>query len=184
MTITGVLFALLLAATTFSLLLRLLGTDRLVADVMSGLHKPLQAVGVVLGVLLLCAFVLDAFELTFLVVPIVMPPLLSRVGDAAWVSALVLLVLQLGFLLPPFGYSLVLARGHDAARPGWAALGRELLPYLLWLLAVIALVAVWPAPTLWLRSAPLHLPAADAMNAERIDELMREMSKPRDARAP
>ena len=184
MVITGMLFALLLAATTFSLLLRLLGTDRLVAQVMSGLRDPLQAVGVVLGVLVLCAFVLDAFELTFLVVPIVMPPLLSRVGDAAWVSALVLLVLQLGFLLPPFGYSVVLARGHAVDRPSWAALTRELLPYLLWLLAVIVLVVAWPEPTHWLRTAPEHLPPADAMDADRIDELMRDMSKPRDARAP
>jgi TRAP-type mannitol/chloroaromatic compound transport system permease large subunit len=151
---------------------------------MSGLRDPLQAVGVVLGVLVLCAFVLDAFELTFLVVPIVMPPLLSRVGDAAWVSALVLLVLQLGFLLPPFGYSVVLARGHAVDRPSWAALTRELLPYLLWLLAVIVLVVAWPEPTHWLRTAPEHLPAADAMDADRVDELMRDMSKPRDARAP
>jgi TRAP-type mannitol/chloroaromatic compound transport system permease large subunit len=184
MVITGMLFALLLAATTFSLLLRLLGTDRMVTAQLSGLGSPLQALGLVLSVLLLCAFVLDAFELTFLVVPIVMPPLLSRVGDAAWVSALVLLVLQLGFLLPPFGYSVVLARGHAAERPSWAALARELLPYLLWLLMVIALTLAWPAPTLWLRSAPVHLPPDDSMNAERIDQLMREMSRPRDAKAP
>ena len=184
MAITGMLFALLVAATTFSLLLRLLGTDRMVTALLSGLGSPLQAVGLVLGVMLLCAFVLDAFELTFLVVPIVMPPLLSRVGDAAWMSALALLVLQLGFLLPPFGYSVVLARGHAAERPSWAALGRELLPYLLWLLMVIALTLAWPSPTLWLRSAPVHLPPDDAMNAERIDELMREMSRPRDAKAP
>ena len=185
MVITGVLFALLLAATTFSLLLRLLGTDRLVTDIMVHLGGgPRTAVLAVLGVLLLCAFVLDAFELTFLVVPIVMPPLLSRVGDAAWVSALVLLVLQLGFLLPPFGYSVVLARGQTVERPSWAAIVRPLLPYLLWLLAVIALVVAWPEPTRWMRSAPIHLPPDDAMNADRIDELMREMSKPRDAGAP
>jgi hypothetical protein len=30
----------------------------------------------------------------------------------------------------------------------------------------------------------LHLPPVDAMNADRVDELMREMSKPRDAKAP
>jgi TRAP-type mannitol/chloroaromatic compound transport system permease large subunit len=185
MVITGVLFALLLAATTFSLLLRLLGTDRLVADAMVAFGGgSRQAVLLVLGVLLLCAFVLDAFELTFLVVPIVMPPLLSRVGDAAWVSTLVLLVLQLGFLLPPFGYSVVLARGLARERPTWAAIGRPLLPYLLWLLAVIALVVAWPQPTQWMRTAPLHLPPVDAMNADRVDELMREMSKPRDAKAP
>ena len=34
------------------------------------------------------SLVLDAFELIFLVVPLVMPPLLAQVPDAAWVSAL------------------------------------------------------------------------------------------------
>ncbi|HEU5294109.1 MAG TPA: TRAP transporter large permease subunit [Burkholderiaceae bacterium] len=184
MVITGVLFALLLAATTFSLLLRLLGTDRLVAGLVAALSSPRQTVLVVLGVLLLCAFVLDAFELTFLVVPIVMPPLLSRVGDAAWVSALVLLVLQLGFLLPPFGYSVVLARGQTAERPPWPVLTRALGPYLLWLLSVTVLLVAWPEPTRWLRSAPVHLPAPDALDAQRIDDLLREMSRPRDGQAP
>jgi len=49
------------------------------------------------------------------------------------------------------------------------------------LLAVIGVVVAWPAPTHWLRSAPVHLPPADAMDAERIEQLMREMSKPRDS---
>jgi len=176
MVITGVLFALLLAATTFSLLLRLLGTDRVVADLMSTFSSPRQAVAAVLGVLLLCAFVLDAFELTFLVVPIVMPALLARVGDAAWVSALVLLVLQLGFLLPPFGLSVVLARGHSGTHVPWPALARALLPYLLWLVAVIVMIGAWPAPTRWLRSAPVHLAPVDAVPNDRVEELMREMS--------
>ena len=43
----------------------------------------------------------------FLVIPIVMPPLLAAVPDAAWVAALTLLVLQAGFLLPPLGYAIV-----------------------------------------------------------------------------
>src|SRR5439155_15873483 len=110
----------------------------------------------------------DAFELTFLVIPIVMPPLLSRVADAAWVSALVLLVLQLGFLLPPFGYSIVLARGQHEERPPWPAIGRALAPYLLWLLSVVALVIAWPQPTQWLRTAPLHLSADDPLDADRL----------------
>jgi TRAP-type mannitol/chloroaromatic compound transport system permease large subunit len=185
MTITGVLFALLLAATSFSLVLRLLGTDRLVTDWIVHLGgSNTQATLVVLGVLLLCAFVLDAFELTFLVIPIVMPPLLSRVGDAAWVSALVLLVLQLGFLLPPFGYSVVLARGGQARRSPWTAIVRELLPYLLCLVAVIAVVIVLPQQTLWLRSAPVHLPADNAMSPSQLDDLLRKMSPPTDKTSP
>jgi TRAP-type mannitol/chloroaromatic compound transport system permease large subunit len=185
MTITGVLFALLLAATTFSLVLRLLGTDHLVTDWIVHLGgSNTRAVLAVLGVLLLCAFVLDAFELTFLVIPIVMPPLLSRVGDAAWVSALVLLVLQLGFLLPPFGYSVVLARGGQPERSSWPVIVRELLPYLLWLMAVIGVVIVLPQPTLWLRSAPVHLPADNSIDTNQLDDLLRKMSPPRDKALP
>ena len=65
----------------------------------------------VLGVIGLCAFVLDAFEIIFVIVPIVIPPLLIRVADARWVAVLVLLTLQSSFLLPPFGYALMMVRG-------------------------------------------------------------------------
>jgi len=121
--LTGALFALLVAATSFSLLLRAFGTDRLVGAAMLSLQgHPWQAVGAVLAALLGSAFVLDAFELIFLVVPIVMPPLLAQVADAAWVATLALLVLQLGFLLPPAGYAVVLARANaPSARAGGAA---------------------------------------------------------------
>ncbi len=177
MAMTGALFALLAAATTFSLLLRAFGTDLLVAQTMQRMQgHPVAAMLTVLGVLLACAFVLDAFELIFLVVPIVMPPLLAQVGDAAWVAALTLLVLQAGFLLPPFGYAVVLARGQTAPRPSLGAMARMLAPFLAALLAVIAFTILVPASTQWLRSAPASVGAATPMDAEKLDRLMREMS--------
>jgi TRAP-type mannitol/chloroaromatic compound transport system permease large subunit len=179
MSLTGALFALLLAATSFSLLLRAFGTDRLVGQAMLALQgHPMLALGAVLGVLLACAFVLDAFELIFLVVPIVMPPLLAQVADAAWVAALVLLVLQGGFLLPPVGYAVVLARGRSQPRPSVGAMARVLWPYLAWAGAVLLLVAAWPQTTRWLRTDPAtnNTPAIDSNDVER---LMREMSAPR-----
>jgi TRAP-type mannitol/chloroaromatic compound transport system permease large subunit len=176
--LTGTLFALLVAATTFSLLLRAFGTDLLVAGWMQRLQgQPLLAVLTVLAVLLSCTFVLDAFELIFLVVPIVMPPLLALVDDAAWVAALTLLVLQAGFLVPPFGYAVVLARGQLRPRPPAAALARALLPYLLCLLAVLALVIAVPATTRWLRTVPSTLPAS-TMSPEELDQRMHEMAPP------
>ena len=111
--ITGALFSLLIAATTFTLVLRLLGTDRLVDRIWSPafLAATIAAVAIVLAVIGLCAFVLDAFEIIFVIVPIVIPPLLIRVADARWVAVLVLLTLQSSFLLPPFGYALMMVRG-------------------------------------------------------------------------
>src|SRR6185312_4065175 len=110
--ITGALFSLLLAATTLTLVLRLLGTDRLVNSAIAAIPgNDVVVVAVVLATIGLCAFVLDAFEIIFVIVPIVIPALLIRVADARWVAVLVLLTLQTSFLLPPFGYALMMVRG-------------------------------------------------------------------------
>src|SRR5262249_15237824 len=85
----------ILTASTFTLVLRLLGTDRLVSNLVGAIPGgDVFVVAVVLGVIGLCAFVLDAFEIIFVIVPIAIPPLLIRVADARWVSVLILMTLQ------------------------------------------------------------------------------------------
>ncbi len=141
--ITGALFSLLLAATTFTLVLRLLGTDRLVNNLVGAIPgSDGVAVAVVLGVIGLCAFVLDAFEIIFVIVPIVIPPLLVRVADARWVSVLILLTLQSSFLLPPFGYALMMVRGVAKNPAPFRPFLRALLPFLVaqWLLLLFVLL--------------------------------------------
>jgi tripartite ATP-independent transporter DctM subunit len=135
--ITGALFTLLLAATTFTLVLRLLGTDRLVNNLVGGISgSDVLVVAIVLSVIGLCAFVLDAFEIIFVIVPIVIPPLLVRVADVRWVSVLVLLTLQSSFLLPPFGYALMMVRGVAKNPAPFRPFVRALIPFLAaqWLL--------------------------------------------------
>jgi len=142
--ITGALFSLLLAATTFTLILRLLGTDRLVGNLVTAMPgSDVLAVAIVLAVIGLCAFVLDAFEIIFVIVPIVIPALLVRVADARWVSVLVLLTLQSSFLLPPFGYSLMMVRGAAKNPAPFRLFVRALAPFLIaqWLLLVAVLFA-------------------------------------------
>jgi TRAP-type mannitol/chloroaromatic compound transport system permease large subunit len=179
MALTGALFALLLAAATLSYMLRAAGCDVLVANALARLSgQPRLATATVLAGLLLMAFVLDAFELVFLVVPIVMPPLLSQVPDASWVACLTLLTLQAGFLLPPWGYAVVMTRSlAGSAAPRTAALARELLPYLAALAAVALLIFVQPGLTGWLRTAPDSL--APTVPLQDVDELLRAMSPQR-----
>ena len=141
--ITGALFSLLIAATTFTLILRLLGTDRLVAGLVAGIPGgDVLATAAILAVIGLCAFVLDAFEIIFVIVPIVIPPLLVRVADARWVAVLVLLTLQASFLLPPFGYALMMVRGAARNPAPFRPFLRALAPFLLaqWLLLVVVLM--------------------------------------------
>ena len=171
MTLTGLLLALLVAATSFSLVLRGFGTDLLIAEALHALAaQPRLLLVCVLAGLVVCSFVLDAFEMVFLVIPLVMPPVLMAVPDAAWVAALTLLVLQAGFLLPPFGYAVMMSRGAVPGAPGLGALSRALLPQLLAQAALIAAVLFWPQITQWARPAE----SAVATPAHDADRLMQE----------
>lgn len=148
MAVTGALFALFVAATTFTLVFRAFGTDvvlaRLIQDIPGGAVGSAVAV---LSVFALCAFVLDAFEIIFVIVPIVMPPLLMRVPDAVWMAAATMLVLQASFLIPPFGYAVMMARGGSASSVPTAPLVRALAPYLAAQFLVLASVVAVPSLT-------------------------------------
>ena len=142
---TGVLFAPLMAATAFTLVLRLLGTDRLVAGWLTALPGgDASAIAVVLILIALSAFVLDAFEIIFVVVPILIPALLMRVSDAVWVAVLVLLTLQASFLMPPVGYALMMTRSALGAATPLGPVIRALAPFLAVQAAVLALLIAFP----------------------------------------
>ncbi|MFO1148764.1 MAG: TRAP transporter large permease subunit [Alsobacter sp.] len=143
---TGALFALLVAATTLTLVLRVLGTDKLVMSLLRAMPGgDGLAAAIVLGILGISALVLDAFEIIFVIVPILAPPLLERASDAVWVAVLILLVLQTSFMAPPFGYALMLVQATARDRVPHTALWRALAPFLAAQAGVLLLVFVWPA---------------------------------------
>jgi TRAP-type C4-dicarboxylate transport system permease large subunit len=158
MTVTGALFALLVAATMFTLVLRAFGTDRWVAGALTRLGAgEWGALLIVLGIVAACALVLDAFEMIFVVIPVAMPPLLTVVHDATWVSVLTLLILQASFLAPPLGYAVLMVR-QSVRGISLSGLTRALLPYLAAQLLVLALVLAWPA-LVWQRNPTTIGPA-------------------------
>jgi tripartite ATP-independent transporter DctM subunit len=146
--LTGALFFLLVAATTLTLVLRILGTDQLVAAWIAAIPGgPLGATLIVLGGIALCALVLDAFEIIFVVVPIVIPPLLIRVVDARWVAVLVLLALQASFINPVIGYAVMMTRTVLKKEIPFPALLRSLAPYLFAQAALLLAVLLVPQLT-------------------------------------
>jgi TRAP-type mannitol/chloroaromatic compound transport system permease large subunit len=111
-------------------------------------HVPGGATGAAVAVLVvfaLAAVVLGAFEIVFVIVPIVMPPVLTRAPDAVWISVLALLALQASFLVPPAGYAVMMARSAMAQKTSVRALARALAPFLAAQLVVLALVVLIPS---------------------------------------
>jgi tripartite ATP-independent transporter DctM subunit len=146
--LTGALFFLLVAATTLTLVLRILGTDQLVANWIAAIPGgTLSATLIVLAGIGLSALVLDAFEIIFVIVPIVIPPLLIRVADARWVAVLVLLALQASFINPLIGYAVMMTRTVLKQAIPFRALLRSLLPYLFAQAALLLAVLLLPQLT-------------------------------------
>ena len=177
--LSGALFALLVGATTFSLIFRLMGTDRWIADLLlNSAWSPRTTAALVLLAVALCAWVLDAFEMIFVVIPIVAPPLVAMLGDAQQAAVLLLLVLQLSFLIPPMGYAVLIARSRAGlGTVALAALLRALAPFVAVQCAVTALVFMLPALVHRLDAAAPAISSAPPMSDQDIDQQMRDMAQ-------
>jgi TRAP-type mannitol/chloroaromatic compound transport system permease large subunit len=144
--LSGALMALLVGATVFSLVLRLYGTDRWLGQLM--LSSPLPAhvtAALVLVLVGACALAMDAFEMVFVVVPLVAPPLIQMLGDAQQVAVLFLFTLQMSFLLPPLGYAVMIARARSPHTVSGGQLLRAVAPYVACQLLVLLVVFFEPA---------------------------------------
>jgi tripartite ATP-independent transporter DctM subunit len=146
--VSGALFALLVAATTFTLILRILGTDALLTQLLAALPGDANtAIAAALVIIIVSALVLDAFEIIFVIVPIIMPGVLIKAPDAAWVAALTILTLQASFLIPPVGYAIMMTRSGEPDPVASGPLFRALIPYMAALIAIIALTIAFPSLT-------------------------------------
>src|SRR5487761_2232383 len=111
--ITAMIFLILIGATMFSLVFRALGGDDMVNRALTNLPGGVN--GAVLAVMLamfLLGFVMDAFEIIFVVVPIVAPALLQMPGvDPVWLGIMMAVTLQTSYMPPPLGPTLFYLRG-------------------------------------------------------------------------
>ena len=182
LSLSGALMALLIGATTFSLVFRAFETDAWLSKaVLNPGLGPLPGAMLILLFVAACAWVLDAFEMIFVIIPIVAPPLINRLGgDAQQASVLLLLVLQASFLIPPMGYAVQMARAQ--AGPGdisTASLVRAVAPYVLVQCLVTAAVLARPALVHLLDAPPAASTPAGAPSEQDLERQIREMSNPR-----
>ena len=149
--VTAMVFMILLGASLFSLVFRGLGGDEMIADFLTGLPGGVvTAMVLVMLVMFLLGFVLDFIEITFVVVPIVGPVLMAMGLDPLWLGVMIALNLQTSFLTPPFGFSLFYLRGVCPDSVPTIAIYRGVVPFIAIQVAVLGLLAVWPALVTWL----------------------------------
>jgi tripartite ATP-independent transporter DctM subunit len=150
--ITSMIFLILIGATLFSLVFRGLNGDDLVQRGLGEL--PGGAAGAILVVMIgmfLLGFVMDAFEIIFVVIPIVAPPLLKMEGvDPVWLGIMMALNLQTSYMHPPLGPTLFFLRGVAPPEITTRHIYVGIIPFVL--IQLLALVVLWYVPGLatWL----------------------------------
>ncbi|MEA2093571.1 MAG: TRAP transporter large permease subunit, partial [Pseudomonadota bacterium] len=149
--ITCMVFMILIGASVFSLVFRGYGGDDIVAGLLNSL--PGGKIGAMLAVMLLMfllGFVLDFIEITFVVVPIVGPVLLTMGLDPVWLGIMIALNLQTSFLTPPFGFALFYLRGVAPAEVTTLQIYQGVMPFIGLQLLMLILLAFWPQLATWL----------------------------------
>ncbi|MEZ8141883.1 C4-dicarboxylate ABC transporter [Enterovibrio norvegicus FF-162] len=149
--VTAMVFLILIGASLFALVFRGFGGDDIVRDFLTSLPGGVfGAMALVMLVLFLLGFFLDFIEITFVVVPIVAPILLTMGVDPVWLGIMIALNLQTSFLTPPFGFSLFYLRGVAPDSISTSDIYRGVIPFIFIQLLMLGLLAYWPTLATWL----------------------------------
>lgn len=152
--ITGMTLFVLMCAQVFSLSFRGLGGDDLIDRLFEFLPGGLWG-GVIFMMLLLfvLGFFLDWIEITYIVLPLLLPFFHAQGADIVWLCMLVAMNLQTSFLTPPFGWSLFYLKGVAPPQITTGDIYQGVLPYIGIQVIGLLLVMVFPALATWLPKA-------------------------------
>ncbi|TMH02206.1 MAG: TRAP transporter large permease subunit [Betaproteobacteria bacterium] len=147
MRLTGMMFLLLMGASTFTLVFRGLNGVQMVHGLLGKLPGGLDvAILAVFAVTFCFGFFLDALEIVLLVVPIALPPLLALGAHPIWLTALMALTVQTSFLMPPSGFALFFLRSIAPRDVGTRDIYAGALPFIV--IQLVAIVLLWRFPGL------------------------------------
>ncbi len=148
---TAFIFGIFVGATAFAIVLRQLGGDVFIEDVLTSL--PLGPNGVVVFVIFIAflfGFFLDWLEITLIFLPLMAPVILGLGFDPIWFVVLFAVALQTSFLTPPVGFSLFYLKGVVPPEITMLDIYRGIVPFVALQIVAIALVFLFPQLVLWL----------------------------------
>ena len=145
MKLSGMIFMILIGATAFSLVFNELGGSDLILEFFS---EDIGNVWVFIAVSMLSIFILgffiDFIEISFIIVPILVPVMAAFGIDPIWFAVLIAMNLQASFLTPPFGLSLFFLKGAAGNSVTTMQIYKGIIPFILLQLLGLGLVIVFP----------------------------------------
>ena len=143
--LSGMIFMILIGATAFSLVFNELGGSDIILEFFS---EDIGDVWVFIILSMLSIFILgffiDFLEISFIIVPILVPIMAAFGIDPIWFAVLIALNLQASFLTPPFGLALFFLKGAAGDKVKTIEIYKGVIPFILLQLLGLGLVILFP----------------------------------------
>jgi tripartite ATP-independent transporter DctM subunit len=143
--VTAMVFAILIGATAFSMVFTYTGGDTIIEDVMMSL--PGEKWGFIITsmlVIMFLGFFIDFVEISYIIVPILVPIAINLGINPVWYAILIAMNLQTSFLTPPFGFSLFYLRGVAPDSIKTTDIYKGVVPFIIIQVVVLAIVVIEP----------------------------------------
>ena len=143
--VTAMVFAILLGATAFSMAFSYTGGEEIVEHYLSNL--PGGAMGFLLLsmlAILILGFFIDFVEISFIIVPILLPAADALGIAPVWFAILIAMNLQTSFLTPPFGFSLFYLKGVAPPQVRTIDIYKGVVPFILMQVGIVASILLFP----------------------------------------
>ena len=143
--LSGMIFMILIGATAFSLVFNELGgTDMIVEFFSEDIGDVWAFIIIAMLSIFILGFFIDFIEISFIIVPILVPVMEAFGIDPIWFAVLIALNLQASFLTPPFGLSLFFLKGAAGNMIKTMEIYKGIVPFILLQLLALGLVIIFP----------------------------------------
>jgi len=145
LSLTTMVFLILLGATTFSFVFREMNGDGyLVGFIQEANISSLQFLLLVMAVIFVAGFLIDFIEIIFIIVPVVAPIFIALDINLIWIGILMAINLQTSFLTPPFGFSLFYLKGVAPASITTGHIYKGIIPFIIIQLLLMFIYLMFP----------------------------------------
>lgn len=145
MKLSGMIFMILIGATAFSLVFNELGGTDLILEFFSeDIGDVWVFIAAAMFGIFILGFFIDFIEISFIIVPILVPVMHAFGIDPIWFAILIALNLQASFLTPPFGLSLFFLKGAAKDTLTTIQIYKGVVPFILLQLIALGLVMLFP----------------------------------------
>jgi tripartite ATP-independent transporter DctM subunit len=143
--LSAMIFMILIGATAFSLVFNELGGGDMALDFFTGdIANKWTFIFIAMAVIFMLGFFIDFIEISFVVVPILVPIVASFGIDPIWFAILIAMNLQASFLTPPFGFALFYLKGAAGDKVNTSDIYKGVIPFILLQLVALLIIIKFP----------------------------------------